>query len=57
MDDSRPVSRRRLLGRYGAVVAVGALAGCVGGDGDGEASLELREANKFGSFGTGDCPE
>ena len=57
MDASRPLSRRRLLGRYGAVVAVGALAGCVGGDDDGEASLDLREANvvgvEFGSEGRG----
>lgn len=81
MNDSRPLSRRRLLGRCGAVAALGALAGCVGGDdsgdtgsddlnetenrddpadddsnnGDGEASLDLREANvvgvEFGSEG------
>jgi len=33
MDSPHPLSRRHLLGRCGAVVTLGTLAGCVGGDG------------------------
>jgi len=32
MDDSRSLSRRRVLVSYGTLAALGALAGCVGGD-------------------------
>ena len=36
MDTPHPLSRRHLLGRCGAVVALGTLAGCVGGDDSGD---------------------
>jgi len=36
MHTAQALSRRRLLKRYGAVVALGVLAGCVGGDDSGD---------------------
>ena len=56
MDVSRPLTRRHLLGGYGVVVALGALAGCVGGDSSGATSTGDMDETATGENGSDENP-